>query len=276
MRTAYAPRAGGAGDRSRERGGAAPRHAPRPEVMAGSRRRRHRLSQTGRQRDDPGSCSDGAVDGARTRRPAPPAQPGAAAGAATRDPRPARASVERLLGRRRPRAMTCSRRVAMRILVTGGAGYVGSVSVEALLEARATTSSSSTTCRPVTGGRAGRGQARRRELRRPGRAGRGSSSADGSRRSSTAPRARSSASRSRTRRGTTATTSPAGSRCSRPSGSPASSASSSARPPPSTASRIDPDPRGRPDSGRSTRTARRSGRSRRRSPGTGGPTGFAP
>ena len=123
-----------------------------------------------------------------------------------------------------------------KILVTGGAGYVGSVSAEAFLRAGhevVVLDDLSTGHRGsrATGRVAPPGHVRRRRLRWPA-----CSSPNGSRRSSIAPRARWSVSRSPTRRGTTATTSPAGSPCSRRRARRRSNAWSSRRRPRSTAS----------------------------------------
>ena len=92
----------------------------------------------------------------------------------------------------------------------------------------ATTSWSSTTCRPVTAPPRARRRLVRRRLRSIARSSRRCWTGSGSRRSSTARHGRSSPSRSPIRRSTTATTSPAGSRCSRRPG-PAGSGGSCSR-----------------------------------------------
>ena len=183
----------------------------------------------------------------------------------------ATAAPQALVARSPPRTQP----LMTRILVTGGAGYVGSVSADAFLAA----GHDVVVLDDLTTGHRAAVPAGRDPLRRT--------------RTPTAPRsppARDRADRGdpplrravagrRVDRGpgasTSATTSPAGSRSSRPRGRSGSIASSSPRPRRSTAS---PTARRSPRtrrSGRSTRTASRSGRSRPRSPGTGGPTACA-
>ena len=146
------------------------------------------------------------------------------------------------------------------ILVTGGAGYVGSVSVEAFLAAGHDVVVLDDL---TTGHRAAVADGARLvvgSLRGPGRRDPAAARGLGSRRSSIARRGRWSASRSPSRRATTARTSRAASRSWRRRATPASGASCSRRPPRSTAiPDTHADPGGRAGSARSTRTARRSG-----------------
>ena len=102
-----------------------------------------------------------------------------------------------------------------RILVTGGAGYVGSVSVEAFLAAGHEVVVLDDLTTGHRARRPGGRPAPRRHVRGPDGDRPGCWPTSGSRRSSTAPRARWSANRSPTRRSTTATTSRAASPCSR-------------------------------------------------------------
>ena len=97
-----------------------------------------------------------------------------------------------------------------RILVTGGAGYVGSVSVEAFLAAGHEVVVLDDLTTGPSGGRPGRGDLPPGDLRGRGGHDPTAASTTGSTPSSIARRGRWSASRSPTRRSTTATTSPAG------------------------------------------------------------------
>ena len=150
----------------------------------------------------------------------------------------------------------------MRVLVTGGAGYVGSVSVERLVEAGHDVTvlddlSTGHRTAAIDGarlvGRLVRGRSAVCAAAR-GVGDRGGPPLRG-------PLA-GRPNRSPTRRSTTATTWPAGSPCSRRSGPPASAGSSSRRRRRSTASRRRPRSARMSRSRRSTRTARRSGPSR--------------
>ena len=145
----------------------------------------------------------------------------------------------------RPRAAPVRPEARVKVLVTGGAGYVGGVSVDAILAAGhdvvvlddLTTGHAAAVSPEATPRhwlvRATRPRSAPCSRRR------------GSTPSSTAPPARSSARACATRPATTGTTSPAASRCSRRRARRASTGSCSRRPPRSTASRTAP---------RSTRT----------------------